>query len=233
MSKQVNLGDLTPDQKKQLMLELQQEQNLKIQEQKQQRAAYKKEVGDTVNVLFDELTSASDYLAKVKSLVLKTLKGFIDTKAKLYDKDTDQTSHTFTNEDGSITIIIGYNISDGWDDTVNTGIAKVNDCIKSFAKDKESKALVDTILKLLSKDGKGNLKASRVLQLKQIAEKTENKQLIDGIGIIQDAYRPVRSKEYVRCEYKAENGDKVTLPLSITDAELKEVTTPAGEQVAA
>lgn len=222
MAKQVNLGDLTPEQKEQLFNEFQAKQKEKADLQKTERAAYKKEVDGSVNVLFEELQTASQYLGKVKNTVLSTLKGFIEKKSELYGKDADQTSHSFTNEDGSISIIIGYNMTDGWDDTVNSGISKVNGCIRSFAKDKESKALVDTILKLLSKDGKGNLKASRVLQLKQIADKTENKELIDGIAIIHDAYRPVRSKEYVRCEYKAENGEKKTLPLSITDAEFIE-----------
>ena len=44
---------------------------------------------------------------------------------------------------------IGYRITDGWDDTVNAGIAKVEKYISSLAKDTETAALVDMVFNLL------------------------------------------------------------------------------------
>lgn len=219
----VDLTALSPKQMKDLMKQLEQKQKEQQKETAEKRNAYKKNVDATVSHLFPLLQSASEALGKVKAAVFTQLDSLKKEKAEVYGKEEDQTSHSFTNSDGSITIIIGYNMIDGWDDTANTGMAKANEYLKSLGKDRESKMLVESITKLLSKDSKGNLKASRVLQLKQIAERTGNKNFIDAINIIHDAYRPTRSKEFVRCIYKNNTGEQLILPLSITDAALEKL----------
>lgn len=220
MSKQIDIKNLSPEDKKLLLQQLEEEQKTAQREITEKRNKYKENVERDVTELFPLLKSASETLAKVKQAVYNRLQKLVIEKAIVFEREEDQYSHSFSNKEGNITIIIGYNMIDGWDDTANTGMAKVNDYLKSLGKNKEARILVDSITKLLSKDSKGNLKASRVLQLKQIADKTENKEFIDAIQIIQDAYRPVRSKEYVRCLYKNEMGEQVILPLSITDAQL-------------
>ncbi len=219
MAKEISLASLTPEQKKALMQELEEEQKIKNKKQAEERAKYKEMVDTSVRELFPSLKEASKMLALIKTKIISELQTLVKIKAELYDKEENQTSHTFSTSDGYITITIGYNILDGWDDTAETGIAKVNDYLQSLISDKKSKALVETIMKLLSKDSKGNLKASRVLQLKQIAEKSEDKSFIDAIQIIQEAYRPVRSRDYVRCEYKNDAGVKISLPLTITEVD--------------
>ena len=102
---------------------------------------------------------------------------------------------------------------------MDAGIAKVKEYISSLARDEQSKILVETVLKLLSKDSKGTLKASRVLQLQQMAEKSGNADFIEGVRIIRDAYRPIESKSYVRAEYKSDSGAWVSVPLGMTEAD--------------
>ena len=216
--KPITLDTLTPELKLQLKKEFEAEQKVEQQKLAAERSNYKKLVTESVNELFPVLRDASKKLSEAKKLVTDSLQTLVKMKAELYDKEENQTSHSFTSEDGSITITIGYNVNDGWDDTVNTGIAKVNDYLQSLATDRKGRNLVEGVMKLLAKDGKGNLKASRVLQLKQMADKSEDANFIDAIKIIQDAYRPVRTKDFVRCEYKLETGEKVLLPLNITDA---------------
>lgn len=116
---------------------------------------------------------------------------------------------------------------DNYDDTVDAGIAKVKEYISSLARDEQSKILVETVLKLLSKDSKGTLKASRVLQLQQMAEKSGNADFIEGVRIIRDAYRPIESKSYVRAEYKSDSGAWVSVPLGMTEARLT-ISRPGG-----
>lgn len=220
MSKTIDITKLSPEDKKLLMQQLEEEQKAAQKEITEKRNRYKENVERDVTELFPLLKSASETLAKVKHAVYTRLQQLVVEKALVFDREEDQSSHSFTNKDGTITIIIGYNIIDGWDDTANVGMGKVKDYLTSLGRNKEARTLVEGITKLLNKDSKGNLKASRVLQLKQIADKTENKEFIDAIQIIQDAYRPVRSKEYVRCIYKNESGESIILPLSITDAQL-------------
>src|SRR5699024_11134901 len=102
----------------------------------------------------------------------------IALKDSLYKTKTDRHSNTFTTSDGRITVSLGYRTNDDWDDTVNAGVAKVKEFISSLAKDDTSAALAEMVLNLLAKDRKGNLKASRVLQLRQIAQKSGYPELI-------------------------------------------------------
>lgn len=214
----VDLKALTTEQKKALKLELEAEQKADKERIYNERQQYKQLVDATVNEVFAPLQTASDTLSDVKDFVFKSFKALIEMKAELYDRETDQFTHTFSSEDGSISITVGCNVTDSWDDTVDTGVSKVNDYLQTLVHDEASKQLMAFVTKLLSKNSKGALKASRVLQLKNLAEKSGNKDFIDAIEIIQQAYKPNRSKEFIRCEYKNERGQKLILPLSISEA---------------
>lgn len=215
-----DISQLSGDQLKSLMKQLEEKQAAEKNEVLEKRKRYKENVHTNVGELFPLLQNASDALAKVKAAVFARLQALVVEKALIFDRKEDQTSHSFTTKEGDITIIIGYNMIDGWDDTANVGMGKVHDYLASLGKNKETRNLVQGINKLLSKDSKGNLKASRVLQLKQMAEQSGNQLFIDGVLIIEQAYRPVRSKEYVRCIYKDSTGASINMPLSITDAPL-------------
>ena len=78
---------------------------------------------------------------------------------------------------------------------------------------------LDMVMNLLAKDRKGNLKASRVLQLREIARRSGYPQLIEATDIIQSAYRPVDTCQFISVSYKDEKGVKQTLPLSMAAME--------------
>lgn len=222
----MKLEDLSPTERKKLLNQLKKEEAEKAKEIKEKRQSYKDKADNIVPKLFTQLQKLSTQLATVKTNIYNSLEGLIDLKQEVYERESDQQTHSFSSLDGSQTITIGYRQNDGWDDTVNVGMEKVRDVVKDMAKDKNSKALVETVLRLLSKDAKGNLKASRVLQLQKMAEDLNNPSFTDAINIIKEAYKPVRTKQFVSVYYKDERGDKVELPLSITDAPLiKEETT--------
>lgn len=224
MSKEISLASLSVKDRAKLLKELEAQQKSDNERIKGERQKYKATVDKKVRAILPVLQKVSKSIADAKRFTYKNLEQLIKAKTELYDREDDQFSHSFSTLDGNTTIIVGSNVIDGWDDTVNVGIGKVMDFLKTMVKDKDSKDLVETVTKLLSKDNKGNLKASRVLQLKQFAEKRNNKELTDAINIIQDAYRPVRSKEFVRCIIKDDKGEAMILPLSITEAETKTKT---------
>lgn len=223
MEKEITLDNLSTDQLEALAKQYEERKQAEAKKVQEERATYKSMVDATVNGLYPIIEEASKKLAEVKQHVFGEFRTLVQMKAELYNRKEDQFSHTFSSADGNITITIGRNISDGWDDTVNTGIAKVNDFIQGMAKDENSKNLVNTVLRLLSKDKSGNLKASRVLQLKKMAEDVGDANFIDAIKIIQDAYRPKPSQEYIKCTYTNEAGAKVILPLSISEATLETI----------
>lgn len=182
-------------------------------------ATYKQIVSDTVVESFPHLENISAALAACKSLIRDNFAAVIDIKTELYGTKEGQQSHQFMNDDGTLRIKIGYNVTDNYDDTVNAGIEKVRDYISSFANDDKSQMLVDTVLKLLARDNKGTIKASRVLQLQQMADKSDSESFKEGVRIIRDAYRPTESKSYIRAEFKNAHGAWVSVPLGITEAE--------------
>ena len=99
------------------------------------------------------------------------------------------------------------------------GIAMVKQYIESLATDEKTKSLVSAIMRLLSRDGMGNLKASRVLQLRKMAEESNDDKFMEGVKIIEEAYQPTMTRQFIRAEYKDKKGQWHIIPLSVTDAD--------------
>lgn len=212
----MNISKLTKEQKEQLLADLKAEKQAEAQRIEQERETYKKLKDETVRDVFGQLQELSQRIVELKELVFQRFNTIIELKDDLYKTKSDRKSDTFSTEDGSISIKLGNRINEGWDDTVDVGIQKVKAFLKTLAKDEESGALVETVMKLLSKDRKGNLKASKVLELEQMASKSRNENFIEGIQIIKEAYRPVPSVQFIEVRYKDENGKEVSLPLSMS-----------------
>ena len=189
------------------------------QRAKEEREAYRSLASITVDELFPKLEDASTALTGLKREVYDAFARVIETKKEVMGTQAkDQRSHSFLSEDGKKRIIVGYYLRDGWDETVEDGISKVKDYISSLAGDEETRKLVDIILDLLSRDGKGNLKADKVLQLDKYAESIQDARFSEGVAIIKEAYRPVRTKDFVRAQVKNGTGGWSDVPLGITEA---------------
>jgi len=186
--------------------------------EKEDRETYKALVDETINAIFPDLQTVSEDLKQKKTAVYDAFQKALTMKAEIYETPAEQRSNTFTNVKGDRRITLGQYVTDNYDDTVNEGVAKVKEYIGSLARDKESSMLVGAILKLLSKDQQGNLKASRVMQLRKMAEESGNETFIDGVRIIEASYRPAVSKFYVKAEYKNEMGAWISIPLGMTEA---------------
>ena len=184
---------------------------------KSDREAYTALVDETIAAVMPELTNISEAIAQKKTAAAEAFRGALEMKAELFGVKDDQQSHTFTNSEGTMRITIGHYMLDNYRDTVNEGIAMVKMYIESQARDDASRALVKAILRLLSRDEAGNLKASRVLQLQKMAEETGDERFIEGVRIIQESYQPTPSKDYIRAAVRDKSGAWVAVPLSMTD----------------
>ena len=214
----MNIKELSPAERQELMAQLQQQE---IEERKKKDSditVYKELVDESVKKVFPILVGISEKLRKNKAEIRDMFKKAIALKQDIYGMKESQRSHQFMDNEGQFRISIGVYTIDNYDDTVDVGIQKVKDFISTLARDKETGILVDTIMKLLAKDQKGTLKASRVLQLQNMAEQCNNQDFLDGVKIIRDAYRPIESKSYIRAEYKDETGAWTNVPLGLTEA---------------
>ena len=187
----------------------------------EKREDYKILVDETIEASIADLMDVSKKLSDVKKKVYDNFTAVIDLKKEVIlnrNYDTIR-SHTFTNTEGTKRIRLGVLMLDGYNDTVEDGIQKVTDYITSLAKDDNSQVLVEAVLKLLAKNQEGVLKASRVIQLRKLAEQTGAEEFIEGVRIIEDAYRPTPSKTFIRADVKDERGAWKPISLGMTEAD--------------
>lgn len=196
------------------------EKKRREQERKQMRQDYAALVDEEIATTIPQLRELSEQIKVVKETIFGNFDAILKMKSDITGVARDgQCSHTFTNSDSTLRVILGNNTIDGYRDTVEDGIAMVKGYIESLAKDDATKSLVNAVLRLLSRDGQGNIKASRVLQLRKMAEDSGNEQFLEGVKIIEEAYQPTVSKKFIRAQYRNENGAWCYIPLGMTDVD--------------
>ena len=181
---------------------------------KAEREEYKQLVDEEIEHSIPVLLSIS------KQKVMDNFKTILEMKSDLFKtkvKD-DQRSHTFTNSEGNKRITLGVYVTDGYRDTVEDGIAIVKEYIASLANDDKTQALVNMVFRLLARDAKGTLKASRIVQLRKVAQDTGDERFLEGVRIIEESYQPEVSKQFIRAEIKNENGMWKPIPLGMTES---------------
>jgi hypothetical protein len=216
----MEIKDLTREEKAALLEELEAEQKAEAARVAAERETYKNLVDSTVREQVRGLKEVSRLILEAKSEVFESFETVIRLKSELYNVRDSQQTHTFTSADGTMTLTIGHRVNEGWDDTVNAGITKVQDFLQTLARDDNSAALVETVMRLLARDKKGNLKASKVLELDKLAAKVGDPEFLDGIRIIKEAYRPVPTCQFVDVSIKDGRGMWRNLPLSMSAIEI-------------
>ena len=187
---------------------------------KADREMYKQMVDEEIERSIPVLLGISEEIKESKQKVLDNFKTILEMKSDLFKTKVrdDQRSHTFTNSKGDKRITLGVYVTDGYRDTVEDGIAIVKEYIASLANDEKTQALVNMVFRLLSRDAKGTLKASRIVQLRKVAEDTGDARFLEGVRIIEESYQPEVSKQFIRAEVKDKNGMWKPIPLGMTES---------------
>ena len=216
--------EMTPEQYAEYKA-MRQEMERKRQEEARRRSReqYARMVDEELETAIPELRSLSAQIKAVKDAVFDNFRAVLDLKAEIIGlKEGGQYSHTFTNSDSNLRLTLGVNTVDGYRDTVEDGIAMVKAYIQSLATDDKTQALVGAVLRLLSRDGQGNLKASRVLQLRKMAEESRDERFLEGVRIIEESYHPPPPRRYIRAQWRDEgSGTWHNIPLGMTDVDLE------------
>lgn len=194
-------------------------------EQEANRKALREEYNDLVDTEIKEaytvLSSLSYEMAKAKQQVFDSFRTVIEMKTEQMGlgngKEGEQYTHTFTNSNSTLRVRLGNYTLDTYRDTVEEGIKMVTTYIESLAKDDTSSALVSAVLRLLSRNKMGQIQASRVLQLRKLAEESENETFLEGVRLIEESYHPQVSKSFVRMDQKdPDTGEWRAIPLNIS-----------------
>jgi len=211
------LFEMTPEQASEFeAFKAQKAKKEEIERKKRERVDYKTLVDQQVNEIFPSLIEASKMLSKYKLKVIDSFKTAIRIKGEIFNIKDDQASHTFSNLAFDKRIIVGCYKVDNYRDTLNEGIAIVKEVVLSLIDDEKSRVMANAILKLISKDKKGNIQQSRVKELREMASELNSERLLEGIDLIEESNNPGFSSTFVKAEYKNENGTWVNVPLGMT-----------------
>lgn len=195
------------------------EQKAREERRKELQSDYVDLVDNEIGAAFVQLSLLSTEMAQIKRAVFDNFRSVIEMKTEQLGlgKEEGQKTHTFTNSDSTLRLTLGNYTVDAYRDTVDEGIRMVTDYIESLAKDDATGALVSAVLRLLSRNKSGQIKASRVLQLRRLAEESGSEQFLDGVKLIEESYHPQVSKSFIRIEAKAsDTGEWQNIPLSLS-----------------
>ena len=188
----------------------------------QEVKTYKELVDEAVNLTVPEAQDISRILEQKKAAIFERFHSIISMKDELFSGSSKakdgRFTDTFTSNDGTRRITLGFNTNDAYDDTYTAGVEKVKEYIQSLASDDKSRQLAEMVNTLLMERSKaGQLKAQNVLRLESMANEIGDPTFIEGMKIIRDAYRPDRTKQFVKVEVKDESGKFQTVSLNMTN----------------
>ena len=185
---------------------------------KAQREEYARLVNDEVAAAVAQLGELSEQMRMIKDTIFDNFRTILKMKDEVMhlSREGGQYTHTFTTSDSHYRITIGNRVVDDYRDTVEDGIAIVTKYLQSLAKDQDSEDLVRTVMHLLSRNKRGALQPSRVIQLRQLAERRNDDVLLEGVKIIEESYQPYASRTFVQAQVKEATG-WATIPLNMTE----------------
>lgn len=205
-------------------LQLEELKKLESQEKertKEDRQTLKEMTDESVKDAFAILLQLSKNIKEAKTIVYSKFADIIELKKQVYQTSDEQFSHTFTTKDSKLRIMVGYHVVDSFDDSHTAGVDGVNEYLSNMGTDDDSKWLVKTIKKYISRNTKGELNAKKVMELMQLANERGDQLLIDKVQIIVDAYTPIKTKLFIMAKYRDDKQNEwKTLPLGITEANM-------------
>lgn len=193
-------------------------QEREAEARKAQREEYARLVDEEVAAAVVQLGELSEQMRMIKDTIYDNFKTIIEMKGEVMHltREGGQHTHTFTTSNSNYRITLGNRVVDDYRDTVEDGIAIVTKYLQSLAKDQDSEDLVRTVMLLLSRNKRGALQPSRVIQLRQLAERRKDDVLLEGVKIIEESYQPYASRTFVQAQVKEGTG-WATIPLNMTE----------------
>lgn len=216
----IDITQLTDEQKKALQNQLKADEKAKKDKKAQDLKALEELAEESVPKSFDLLKQASETLINAKAQIFRNFENYLKLKIETMGiRAKSQQSHTITH--GKHSIKLGYRITDGYTDDAGYGLEMVHRFLGSLAKDDNSQKLVNSLLRLLQRNSKGDLDSKKVLELKQIADRDfPDTDFSKGMDIIQNSYKPKMSKWFIEAWEIDGVGIERSLQLSMTSVEL-------------
>jgi hypothetical protein len=195
----VKLADLSKEEKKQLLLEAQQEEKDRKAGQKENKQTYQDLSAEFVEKNVDIFVHRQIAIEDDILNLFKDYEAIKEIKRMVYgDKVLDQDTHTSTLQDGSASITIGNNVSIGFNGTEKIGIEGIKKYITTLTDDDENTAKLTKMVNVLLKPNKqGVLNPSNIIQLNSLRADLNSEEFNENLDIIVEAQIRIKSTMFV------------------------------------
>lgn len=196
----IDINALSPEEKKALKASLEAERKEELRVERQNKELLKQLENDVVLGQIDFfIDKRQDIEDRIENL-FKNIETAIELRAEVYgNKKREQDSHTFTLDDGSASIKVGFNVRPSFNGTEAEGIVKIQEYMSSLAGDTENeKILMDMIKIFLKTDSQGNYDPKKVRELNSVRDRANSELFNAGMDIINDAMIDIRTSRYAR-----------------------------------
>ncbi|RWW91839.1 hypothetical protein [Flavobacterium cerinum] len=196
----VFLGNMTAEQKKEALKQLQAEEKAEKEKKKADKQAYKDMQNEFLAKHIDGLVDRQNSMETLVANIFKDYAPILALKANVFGEDIhDQESHTYTNPDGLSSISIGHNITISFDGTEGAGIAKIKSFLFSLQSDDEVAVKLHKAVTVLLRPNRktGMLNPASIIQLNQMRDEFQSNAFNEGLDIIIEAQNRVKGSMYV------------------------------------
>lgn len=207
----IDIEQLTPEQKKALADQLAQEEKAKKQKKADDKKLMKNMENDVVLSQIDFfIDKRQDLESRIENL-FKNIEPVIELRAEVFGNEKRaQDSHTFTLDDGSASVKVGWNVRPSFNGTESEGIVKIKNYMASLAGESDNeKILMDFLNIALKTDSQGNYDPKKVRELNQMRDRANSELFNEGMDIIMDAMIDIRTSRYARGYKMTDLGDGI------------------------
>lgn len=196
----IDLSQLTDEQRKELIKQAKELAKAEKEQKAQDKILLKDLengfVRENIDFFIDKRGALED-----KILVLfGNIEAIIELRSKVYNNDKrEQDSHTFTLDDGSASIKIGWNVRPTFNGTEAEGIVKIKQYMSSLAGESENeKILMEFLNVALKTDVQGNYNPKKVRELNSMRSRANSELFNEGMDIVNEAMQDIRTSRYIR-----------------------------------
>ena len=141
--------------------------------------------------------------------LFKNIEPAIELRAEVFgNQKREQDSHTFTLDDGTASIKVGWNVKPSFNGTEGEGIVKIREYMTSLAGESENEKILMEFLEIaLKTDAEGNYEPRKVRDLNKMRERANSDLFNEGMDIIDAALIDIRTSRYARGYKMVDFGD--------------------------
>ena len=196
----IDINALTEEQKKQIAANFAAEEKAKKEKKAADKKLLKGLENDVVLKVIDFFIDKRNDLEDRIVNLFKEIEPVIELRAEVFGNEKrEQDSHTFTLDDGTASVKVGWNVRPSFNGTEGEGIVKLRQFMASLAGESENeKLMMDMIQIFLKTDSQGNYNPQKVRELNSMRNRANSELFNEGMDIINEAMIDIRTSRYAR-----------------------------------